>query len=197
MFCPKCGTKNPEDGKFCRSCGVDIGGVARALTPPSEKSMISEFEREMNSAFSFSCEDEPDSPRRKDPSEVYGDGVKAVITGIGFLMVSMALLLTGVAGGKTWWWAMLFPAFFSFAKGVSDILKSGKMNKGPLIDPGWSGKQFSGSAKTSALPPSTTAYVDPESKYKTGDLVPPSVTDTTTRQLEMNSEGETMTLPKK
>ncbi len=197
MFCPKCGTKNPEDGKFCRSCGIDIGGVAKALTPPSEKSMISEFEREMNSAFSFACEDEPDSGRRKDPSEVYGDGVKAVITGVGFLMVSMALLFTGVAGGKTWWWAMLFPAFFSFAKGVSDILKSGKMDRPQLIDPQSMNNLFNRSAETSALPPSTTTYVDPESKYRTGDLVPQSVTDPTTRQLEMNSEGETMTLPKK
>ena len=47
-----------------------------------------------------------------------------------------------------------------------------------------------------SLPPKQTEYVAPESRYKTGDLVPPSVTDSTTRHLEMNSEGETMTLPK-
>ncbi|MGI8670151.1 MAG: zinc-ribbon domain-containing protein, partial [Aridibacter sp.] len=23
MFCPKCGTQNPENGKFCRKCGTD------------------------------------------------------------------------------------------------------------------------------------------------------------------------------
>jgi len=47
------------------------------------------------------------------------------------------------------------------------------------------------------LPPPQTQWVAPESKYKTGDLVPPSVTDNTTRHLEMDSEGQTMTLPKK
>jgi hypothetical protein len=48
-----------------------------------------------------------------------------------------------------------------------------------------------------ALPPNQTEYVAPDSRYKTGDLVPPSVTDNTTRHLEINTEGETMTLPKK
>ena len=48
-----------------------------------------------------------------------------------------------------------------------------------------------------ALPPQQTEWVSPESRYKTGDLVPPSVTDNTTRHLEMDSEGKTMTLPKK
>jgi hypothetical protein len=47
------------------------------------------------------------------------------------------------------------------------------------------------------LPPTQTTYVEPESRFKTGDLVPPSVTDNTTRQLEMDSEGQTMALPKK
>ncbi len=47
-----------------------------------------------------------------------------------------------------------------------------------------------------ALPPTQANYVSPESRYKTGDLVPPSVTDGTTKHLEINSEGETMTLPK-
>ena len=52
------------------------------------------------------------------------------------------------------------------------------------------------SAPNPALPPQKTTFVSPESRYKTGDLVPPSVTDSTTRHLEVNSEGETMTLPK-
>jgi hypothetical protein len=50
--------------------------------------------------------------------------------------------------------------------------------------------------ENASLPPTQTEYVAPESHYKTGDLVPPSVTDGTTRHLEMNPEGKTMTLPK-
>jgi hypothetical protein len=59
-----------------------------------------------------------------------------------------------------------------------------------------SGSQLGGPSQ-SALPPNQTAYVEPESRFKTGDLVPPSVTDNTTRHLEMDSEGQTMALPKK
>jgi len=49
------------------------------------------------------------------------------------------------------------------------------------------------------LPPAQQQFVAPmaESRYKTGDLVPPSVTDDTTRQLQMDQEGQTMALPKK
>ncbi len=31
MFCPKCGIKNPENGKYCRSCGTDLNIVSKAL----------------------------------------------------------------------------------------------------------------------------------------------------------------------
>jgi hypothetical protein len=56
---------------------------------------------------------------------------------------------------------------------------------------------LSGSIPNAALPPPQTHFVAPESRYKTRDLVPHSVTDSTTRHLETNSEGETMTLPKR
>ena len=48
-----------------------------------------------------------------------------------------------------------------------------------------------------SLPPPQTEWAAPESRYKTGDLVPPSVAEGTTRHLEIDSEGQTMTLPKK
>ena len=28
MFCPKCGTKNPDGAKFCSKCGATLGGSA-------------------------------------------------------------------------------------------------------------------------------------------------------------------------
>ncbi|MFO7997174.1 MAG: zinc-ribbon domain-containing protein [Dehalococcoidia bacterium] len=28
MFCPKCGTENPEDAKFCSKCGAGLGAAA-------------------------------------------------------------------------------------------------------------------------------------------------------------------------
>jgi len=35
MFCPKCGTENPEGAKFCSKCGAELGVSAK----PSETSV--------------------------------------------------------------------------------------------------------------------------------------------------------------
>lgn len=189
MFCPKCGTKNPDDGKFCRSCGSDLAAVNAAMS--------GDLPAVLDDLGLDSCGPN-DAKRRTEPSEVYGDGVKAVISGFGFLIVSLALFFTGVAGGRAWWWALLFPAFFSFAKGVSDVMKSRKMMEARQVRFGSPTGNMMGSAPTNpGLPSAKTDYIPAETRYRTGDLVPPSVTDNTTRHLEMNGEGETMALPKK
>lgn len=42
MFCPKCGTENPEGAKFCSKCGAElgapVGGTETPATPPAETS---------------------------------------------------------------------------------------------------------------------------------------------------------------
>jgi hypothetical protein len=187
MFCPKCGIKNPDDGKFCRSCGVDLGNVSAAmsgaLTP-------------LANIDAGTAHIQTEARRRNDPAEVYGDSIKSIISGIGFLIVSMALLFTGVAGGRTWWWAMLFPAFTFLAKGISDLLKSRKMeNSRPPLSPAVR-STFGQGSPTHALPSTQADYISPDPRYKTGDLVPPSVTDNTTKLLEIDRENETRALPK-
>lgn len=192
MFCPKCGTENPDTGKFCRSCGTDLGGVNLALSG-----------KLLNLADRSGCstgDPVKDAIRRSDPAEVSADGVRAIVSGIGFLIVSVILLTTGVAGGKAWWWAMLFPAFTFLAKGISDMVKSRKMEKSrdgfsPMVNRQVDGYGF----QNSPLPPAGQQFVAPvpESLYKTGDLAPPSVTEDTTHHLQMDQEGRTMTLPKK
>jgi len=187
MFCPKCGTANPDDGKFCRSCGTDLGGVSAALS--------GDLPANMNCGGSCSTSDEK---RKTDPNELFADSIRNIIFGFGFLVISAALFLTNVANGQKWWWAMLFPAFSFLAKGISDNVRSKRLER--------SRAAFSAPQQTAklnqplyngGLPPSRTDYVTPaESRYETGDLVPPSVTDGTTRHLEVNQEGETMTLPK-
>jgi hypothetical protein len=186
MFCPKCGTQNPETGKFCRSCGTDLGNVSAALSG----NLPAQF------ADAGTAHIHHEAQRRRDPNELFGDAVKQILTGVGFLIVAIALLTTGVAGGHAWWWAMLFPAFGCLGKGVSDYLKSKRIEKQQLAYNGQTQYSLNQPRVSASLPPIQTQYVAPESVYKTGDLVPPSVTDSTTRHLEMNQEGKTMTLPK-
>ena len=186
MFCPKCGNENPETGRFCRSCGADLGNVSAALS-----GKLPEQFADAGTAYIHT-----EARRRSDPNELFGDAVKQILTGVGFLIVAIALLTTGVAGGKFWWWAMLFPAFGCLGKGISDYLKSKRIEKSQIGFSSQTQNTLNQPPQNSALPPTQTNYVSPESRYKTGDLVPPSVVENTTRHLEMNSEGETMTLPK-
>ena len=185
MFCPKCGTSNPDDGKFCRSCGVDLGGVSAALSG------------DLPAAWGASCSTK--EKRRNDPDALFADSIRNIVFGFGFMFISAALFFTNVAGGRAWWWAMLFPAFSFLAKGISDNVRSKRMERSRAAGTvSHQAAQLNQVSLNAGLPPSRTDYVaNGESRYKTGDLVPPSVTDTTTRHLEMNSEGETMTLPKK
>ncbi|MCU1290218.1 MAG: hypothetical protein JWN60_2447 [Acidobacteria bacterium] len=186
MFCPKCGTKNPETGKFCRTCGTDLANISAALSGNLSARL----------AGSAAANIQHKAGRSSDPNELYGEAIKQILTGIGFLVVSIALLTTGVAGGHAWWWAMLFPAFGCLGKGVSDYLKSKKIEKQQLAFGAQAQASLNQPGANASLPSPQTQYVAPESPYKTGDIVPSSVTDGTTRHLEINPEGKTMTLPK-
>jgi len=175
MFCPKCGTQNPETGKFCRSCGTDLGNVSQALSGqlPTAPAQLLDHKGK------------PVSIER---------AVVKLFTGLAFIAVAIALMVTG--NGRGWWFWLLIPAFTSIGAGVAQYLHIRSARKIPPSYSAASNQQLYGQ-NAAALPPNQTAYVEPESRFKTGDLVPPSVTDATTRHLDIDSEGQTMTLPKK
>jgi hypothetical protein len=114
--------------------------------------------------------------------------------GVAFLLVSIVLGVSGM--GRGWWFWMLIPALMFIGGGIAQYLqiKSSTQGSVPFVSSDQS--SLTGGMPNAALPPGQTNFVAPESRYRTGDLVPPSVTDGTTKHLEVNSEGETMTLPK-
>lgn len=173
MFCPKCGGQNPEEGKFCRSCGTGLGNVSRALSAPSQPQRL---------------------VNRKGKPVHWEGTIAKLCTGLAFLVISIALAFSNT--GRGWWFWMLIPAFGSLGTGIAQFMQLRRAEKG---QPGFGPPDSSVIANQSspALPPQQTEWVASDSPYKTGDLVPPSVTDNTTRHLELDSEGQTMTLPKK
>ncbi len=175
MFCPKCGVQNPETGKFCRSCGTDLGNVSDALTGNLTRHA-------------------PLVDRKGKPISWDGAIMKA-FTGVAFLIVSIILAFSGA--GRGWWFWLLIPAFTSLGAGAAQYFQLRRAEQGRLPVYAPDRQNAIPPAQNASLPPSQTEYVAPESRYKTGDLVPPSVTDSTTRHLEVNKEGETMALPKK
>jgi hypothetical protein len=173
MFCPKCGTQNPDEGKFCRSCGTDLVGVSGALSAPQTRQLVN---------------------HKGKPIHLEG-ALSKMFTGFAFLIISIVLSFSHMGSG--WWFWMLIPAFGSLGAGIAQFIQIREAKK--------QGSSFSGTVPSTlpppqnqALPPQQTEFVPAaESRYKTGDLVPPSVAEGTTRHLELDSEGQTMTLPKK
>ena len=194
MFCPKCGTENPETGKYCRSCGTDIGVVSKALEKKSFSGDDYGWDADDYSMTGYDDE----GNKLKTPEDFFGNGIKEICGGIAFVIIAGLLFFTNILGGSIWGFWLLIPGGFMIGNGISNIYKSKKLEQRMGLSSG--GKNLiDQSEKKAELPPSQTDYVSPDTdvKYDTGDLVPPSVTENTTRHLEMDSEGETMTLPKK
>ncbi|MDQ3321278.1 MAG: hypothetical protein M3525_02280 [Acidobacteriota bacterium] len=241
MYCQKCGTQNPGNGRFCRACGTNLGNASSAAGNFIQP--VQPIQSMQPALFVETGE----RVKSNDPDELWSSGIQNVIMGVGFLVVAVILLTTNVAGGRFWWWTMLFPAFPQLGNGISQMSKSKRIAKRNLglqnQIPNFQSAQnlpptpenllyieqmvkagrkieavkvyretFGGGLKeakdavekisvgeASLNFQSPDEYVKPrKSIYDTGELAaPPSVIEGTTRHLEINNEGETMTLPKK
>jgi hypothetical protein len=188
MFCPKCGKDNPETGKFCRSCGTDLGTVSEALAGNTKPNI-----------FGIKASHHEKLVNRRGRAVTWESAFGKLFMGLAFLVVA---ILLGVSGkGSGWWYWMMIPAFGMLGSGIAQILQIKNSRQGisreEISAPQDFPDRVSAGTQNTALPPTQTEYVSPDSRYKTGDLVPPSVTDGTTRHLELDKEGETMTLPKR
>jgi len=179
MFCSKCGEKNPDNGKFCRTCGTDLAGATNTLMGVPLAPI----------APMLDCKGKPVN---------WEGAMTKLFMGFAFLTISIILGISGMAGGRDWWYWMLIPAFMFIGSGIARIMQLKANERAGIAGMATKGSEHIRSApNNNALPSPQTGWVAPESRYKTGDLVPQSVTDATTRHLKHDSEGQTMTLPKK
>ena len=178
-------------GKFCRSCGTDLATVSDALSGTSNGKIQNFKAIKPIKQSGLMC----DSSKPISWESAMGK----MFMGLAFLVVSVILALTGKASG--WWFWMLIPAFSIIGSGVAQYIQLKKAEqKSIALPPQTSANEIYSAPATSTLPPMRADYVQPPQKsiYDTGELVaPPSVTEETTNHLEINSEGETMSLPKR
>jgi hypothetical protein len=181
MYCPKCGTQNIEDAKFCRGCGADIGLVPQALTGhlPEKRAVGYDAEGQPydESGKRLRRHRDIQRPPRLDKA------ISSVFTGIGFIVVALSIFLFSNEGKGGWWYWLLIPGFATLGGGIAEYARF-KQSKGEELKlPGNESRQAMppAPARVSALPPRNTAELAP----------PPSVTEGTTRHLDQSPEAPT------
>ena len=103
MFCPKCATQNLDGASFCRTCGANISLVPQALTGQIANAPEEDVDHRRR--------------RRRNSKEVTLDqAFKNAFMGIAFLLI--AIVLSRLAMGQTWWFWMLLPAFSMMGTGI-------------------------------------------------------------------------------
>ena len=133
MFCPKCGTKNPDNGRFCRTCGADLGNVSEALSGSLKKPQHL-------------------VDRRGKPIS-WESAIVKMFTGLAFIAVTIALSFSQM--GRGWWFWMLIPAFGALGSGVAQFVQLKKSEKqGVLITPQNSTNVISAAPSNAELPSS-------------------------------------------
>jgi hypothetical protein len=168
MFCPKCGTQNPDNSLFCRSCGANLSNVLAVVN--GELSPQAGLDSENSLAH------------------LQSSGIRNTILGGGFIVVS--IFLKSLPGDTSFWLLFMIAAVCLIASGVSRIIKAEALKesqtKKSLTPP--SNPALSVSPTAKELPSTSPDYVSSNSLFKTNELPsqPVSVTEGTTRNLEKN-----------
>ncbi len=174
MYCPKCGTENTGDVRFCRKCGSELETVAALV----EGKLVIAESVEKEGYF-------------QNPS--WEKALVPFFFGVAIMIASFILGFDPNTGAPRPWLALLFIAFPIVGFGIAQIIKVS--NKDKARNSVTVRAAFPGSASESGakgLPESRTDYVSPDEgrDRREPEYVPGSVTEGTTRHLEME-EGVT------
>ncbi|MFV0387571.1 MAG: hypothetical protein ACK5NT_02355 [Pyrinomonadaceae bacterium] len=170
MFCPKCGFNNESEGRFCRKCGNDLQSVGIALVSNSE-TLPSDVEKRI--------------------TRLRNKTISSLVIALGFFAVLIALAVSKSTSSdaNNWVW-FLFPAFALLGASIKSFfeLRSLKNNNSE-------NQQALPNTQPHSLNERRTEFVnvDDVTSYQTGDLVPASVVENTTRLLDSDAEAKTKT----
>jgi len=174
MFCPKCATQNVDGASFCRSCGANISLIPHALSGqlPTAKA---DDDRDRD------WRDDLRKRRRNRPPSIDA-GIRNLVGGIAFIVVSILVAMYS-PGGWTWWYWLLIPASTFIGRGISELVRAKQAGK--IVAGRHDGVSL---PPVSDFPPNT--YFPRGQQGETGaprtaELMPPapSVTEGTTRHL--------------
>lgn len=175
MFCPKCAVENPNDGKFCRKCGTDLSLISDIV---SGNLTVDDFNK-----------------NEKGPTWESA----LILLSISVASFIISIILAFQPMGQGWWFWLLFAGFSMLGLGIAQVIGINRNKKNNIKISSDKDTSLPESENANALPPKQNEFVSdiPNFENKERDLVPPSVVEGTTRNLEINSESKTINLPKK
>jgi hypothetical protein len=172
--------QNIENAQFCRGCGENISLVQQALMGQMPE----------NRAVGYDAEGRPyDAAGRRMHEErtpKLDRAIKSGFIGIAFLLISTILFFKD----QDWWFWMLIPAFSLIGGGIAEYVRYKQAVAGGTAAP-LPPKQ----AKVDAVAPPSRVSALPS--RNTSELIqPPSVTESTTRHLNIKTEASTQRVNK-
>ncbi|MFL6469179.1 MAG: hypothetical protein ACJ72Z_14570 [Pyrinomonadaceae bacterium] len=197
MFCPKCGSSQPDDLRFCKQCGANLAIVRTAVTKPESvgkfdwnKTWLAEMMMSGEEAVKRAAEMErlqgitPETKRR---NEIKG-GVITASAGVGIMIVLFVLMNGIILSGRVSdgaaeilsriWIAGVIPLFVGAALIFNGMFISKRADEKQLPSPGGDTAQLSPPDSVEFLPPADTNELFPAGF---------SVTDETTRHLDQHT----------
>jgi zinc ribbon protein len=173
MFCPKCGVRNLEDAKFCRSCGADIRLVSQAMSAqlPEGATRPLEVEAEGKGV-------EKKGKRKSKEPPPLEKGVENVFKGIAFLIIFMLGLFYFSGAFMLWIW-LIIPGLAGIGEGIGQIIRSRGARPTFTNADASQPNVINRASQPNELPAADTSEI----------IMPPSsVTEGTTRQLAVPAE---------
>jgi hypothetical protein len=161
MFCPKCGSQNPDETTYCRGCGADLSAIVAIVTGKIR-----------------------DSPALAEKEvELFSSGIRGLITGVGFLLVAVLALTLSPKLAIAVLFGLAFASFF-IGTGVSRLIQSRGIKR--LREPKHSQPTALAPGEPEYLKPARSIY---ETDELMGS--PRSVTENTTTHLKIEGGDET------
>jgi hypothetical protein len=183
MFCPRCAAHNIDDAKYCRVCGADISLVPQVLS--------GELTANLAVADAPVAVEEKDKRRKRKEKEkekgppTLEKAFENIGVGIAFLIISIMIALF-MPGGRFWWFWLLIPTGACAGEGIGQLLRLQR-------------EKMLGAKSEPLLPAARAAQVKNLPPVNTSEIMmpPPSITEGTTRHLNLEPQPEHQDEPQK